>query len=178
MSLEYTLLGLLRRKPRTGYELSKIVARTTNFYWTATRTQVYQSLKRMADRDWIEMETIPQVGKPSRQVYHLQPSGDEAFHQWLRRDPDKPVIKQPLLVQLYFMDCLEKEEVLDKINADMLVHIQRLNEYHEYEKNITRSKRPSKEKLADYLPLMAGIDFEEMQIKWCAKAIKMVEGLD
>lgn len=177
MSLEYTLLGLLRRKPRTGYELSKIVARTTNFYWTATRTQVYQSLKRMAERQWIEMETIPQVGKPSRQVYHLCPSGDEAFFAWLKREPEKPVMKQPLLVQLYFMDCLEKEEVLDKLGAELKIHTRRLQEYREYEKSIAQGQGVSKEKLANYLPLLAGIDFEEMQIAWCNKALAMVEKL-
>jgi len=176
MSLEYTLLGLLKRKPRTGYELSKIVARTTNFYWTATRTQVYQSLKRMAEREWIEMETIPQSGKPSKQVYHLLPSGEDAFKDWLHRVPEKPVIKTPILVQLYFLDCLEKDDVIKKLEAELALRTQSLHEYQEYEKGQKQHQYSSMQKqLADALPLMAGIESEIAMIRWCEQALVMIK---
>ena len=177
MSLEFTLLGLLRRKPRTGYDLSKIVAKTTNFYWTATRTQVYQSLKRMANKGWITPETIWQTGKPSKQMYHIEEVGEEAFLEWMQSSPDEPVLKEPFLVQMYFLDSLSKQEIIEKINAMKKLHEASLKEYQEYGDTIIDPKRSDKENLARSLPWMAGILFEEMWIKWCNEAVKQVEKL-
>lgn len=178
MSLEYTLLGLLSRKPRTGYDLSKIVAKTTNFYWTATRTQVYQSLKRMAQKGWVSTETVWQTGKPSKQMYSLEEDGKEAFEQWLQSSPDEPVLKEPFLVQMYFLDLLTKEQIRNKITSMKEMHEKRLEEYQGYGSTIIDSNRTEKENLARELPWMAGIAFEEMWLKWCDQALDKVEQLD
>ncbi|PKM78181.1 MAG: hypothetical protein CVU90_03940 [Firmicutes bacterium HGW-Firmicutes-15] len=171
MSLEFTLLGLLNRNPRTGYDLSKIVSRTTNFYWTATQTQVYQSLKKMADRGWITSETILQTGKPSKLLYHINPEGQIAFMEWLRDPPDSPTMKEPFMVQMYFLDLLDKEEILNKIKFIQAMHEQRLQEFQEYRGNIVAADKSLKENMARSLPLKAGILFEETWITWCEQAL-------
>ncbi len=177
MSLEFTLLGLLNRKPRTGYDLSKIVSRTTNFYWTATQTQVYQSLKKMADRGWITSETIVQTGKPSKLLYHINTAGEIAFIEWLRDPPDSPTMKEPFMVQMYFLDLLDREEILNKIKSMQAMHEQRLADFLEYRGNIIAADKSPNENLARSLPLMAGILFEEAWIKWCEQALAEVNEL-
>ncbi|MEA1960149.1 MAG: PadR family transcriptional regulator [Bacillota bacterium] len=178
MSLEYTLLGLLNRKARTGYELSKIVAKTTNFYWTATRTQVYQSLKRMAAKDWIEVETVPQIGKPSKQVYHINENGEQAFEDWLLKPPDAPILKEPFLLHMYFLDLLPKEEIIKKIKAMQASHIKQLKEYEEYENTIIDPRRTEKENMARSLPLLNGILLEKTSLQWCEEALRKIETLE
>ncbi len=178
MSLESTLLGLLNRKPRTGYDLSKIVSKTTAFYWTATSTQVYQSLKRMAQKGWVGIETIVQTGKPSKQVYHLKESGREAFVQWLEAEPAKPIQKEPFLVQMYFLNMLGKEDIISKIKQRKAEHVIRLAEFKSYENTVIDPGKSAKENLARRLPLMAGIMQEEFWLDWCEKALQEAQALD
>lgn len=175
MSLEFTLLGLLNRKPRTGYDLSKIVSRTTSFYWTATQTQVYQSLKKMAAQGWITSETIWQSSKPSKLVYHINPEGKDAFMKWLRNPPESPTLKEPILVQMYFLDLLDSEEIAVKIKSIQVMHEQRLREFQEYQEGIVALDKSPRENLARSLPLLAGILFEETWIKWCEQALQEIE---
>lgn len=177
MSLESTLLGLLKRKPRTGYDLSKIVAKTTSFYWNATSTQVYQSLKRMAEKGWVHVETIVQTGKPSRQVYHLNDSGQEAFMKWLQAAPETPTQKEPFLVQMYFLNMLCKTEIIEKLEAYREEHQARWEEFMTYRATINDPAKSEQENLARRLPLEAGIMQEEFWLRWCELALKEVSEL-
>lgn len=177
MSLESTLLGLLKRKPRTGYDLSKIVAKTTAFYWTATSTQVYQSLKKMAEKGWVRVETIIQVGKPSKQVYHINDSGQEAFMKWLQAAPETPTQKEPFLVQMYFLNLLEKQEIIAKLETYQAEHLARLKEFQGYMLTIADPGKNAQENLARRLPLEAGIMQEEFWLRWTELALEEVRRL-
>lgn len=177
MSLEYTLLGLLNRKARTGYELSKIVSKTTNFYWTATSTQVYQSLKKMAAKEWVSVETIWQTSKPSKQVYHIQQEGKKAFEAWLHNPPDSTTLKVPFMIQMYFLDLLGKEEILKKISLVEKEHQDLLKKYNDFKQNIIDPEKTDQENQARYLPLLAGIFTEEAWLKWCETARQEIEKL-
>lgn len=177
MSLESTLLGLLKRRPRTGYDLSKIVAKTTAFYWNATSTQVYQSLKRMAERGWVRVETIVQTGKPSKQVYHINDSGEKAFMKWLQAAPGTPTQKEPFLVQMYFLNMLEKPEIIAKLEAYREEHQARLLEFQGYRSSIMDPDKNEQENLARRLPLEAGIMQEEYWLQWTDMALEEVRRL-
>ncbi|NLG33039.1 MAG: PadR family transcriptional regulator [Syntrophomonadaceae bacterium] len=177
MSLEFTILGLLNRKPRSGYEISKIVSRTTNFYWTATQTQVYQYLKKMAAKEWVAVNTVLQTNKPSKQIYSITPKGAEKFETWLRNPPAPRTVKNSFLVQMYFLDNLSKDEIIKKIQDVQKMHENRLKEYLEYKKGIINHKKSAKENMARYLPLLAGIIIEEGWIKWCEEALEELNTL-
>ena len=47
ITLHSALLGLLARRPLTGYEILKRFTRSVVFFWHAKRSQIYAELKRM-----------------------------------------------------------------------------------------------------------------------------------
>ncbi len=53
MSLKHSLLALLSREAKTGYELSKDVGGSTGFFWTATHQQIYRDLAELERKGWV-----------------------------------------------------------------------------------------------------------------------------
>src|SRR3990172_11811440 len=47
ITLHCALLGLLARRPLTGYEILKRFTRSVVFFWHAKRSQIYAELKRI-----------------------------------------------------------------------------------------------------------------------------------
>ena len=46
--LEYGILGFLKMKPLTGYELKKLFDTSVGYFWWAEQSQIYITLKKMA----------------------------------------------------------------------------------------------------------------------------------
>src|SRR3954452_17926087 len=82
----YVVLGMLRLGKRTGYDIKKLVDKSTRFFWAASYGQIYPELKRLEEAGLIRGEADPRDGR-QRRAYELTKEGDEALDEWLR-DPD------------------------------------------------------------------------------------------
>jgi PadR family transcriptional regulator, regulatory protein AphA len=78
----YAVLGLVASGARTGYELSRVAANSTRFFWAASDGQVYPELRRLSDAGYLTARSEPQGERP-RKVYSLTPAGREALAEWL-----------------------------------------------------------------------------------------------
>lgn len=84
MKIDYVLLGLIRMRPSlSGYEMKDIITRSTGFFFTAHLSQIYPSLKKMADAGWVTFSLQPQEGKPDRKLYTITRAGSKALDAWL-----------------------------------------------------------------------------------------------
>ena len=45
----YVILGMLRNEARSGYEIKRMVDRSTRFFWAASYGQIYPELRRLED---------------------------------------------------------------------------------------------------------------------------------
>src|SRR5215208_7424151 len=75
------ILGFLRFRPRSGYDLKKSVEVSTQFFWGASFGQIYPELKRLERAGLIEVE---QIAERRRKVYRLTAAGERALAEWLR----------------------------------------------------------------------------------------------
>src|SRR3989304_9849086 len=62
ITLHYALLGLLARRPLTGYEILKRFTRSVVFFWNAKRSQIYAELKRMERLGFVASRGPPHPG--------------------------------------------------------------------------------------------------------------------
>ena len=131
----------------------------------------------MAEKGWVRVETIVQIGKPSRQVYHINDIGEQAFMKWLQAAPETPTQKEPFLVQMYFLNMLEKNEIIAKLEAYRDEHLSRFNEFQGYKRTIMDPAKNAQENLARRLPLEAGIMQEEFWLRWTELALLEVRQL-
>jgi DNA-binding PadR family transcriptional regulator len=87
MSLRYAVLGLLARRPSTGYELTQTFDRSLRTSWQARHSQIYPELAKLEAADWVEV-----VGRGARRskTYATTAAGRAELRRWLvEAEPDR-----------------------------------------------------------------------------------------
>jgi DNA-binding PadR family transcriptional regulator len=82
--LGYALLGLLRQKPSSGYQLRKIFAETPMGSFSDSPGAIYPALRRLEDRKLIRVSPNAGPSQRRRKVFQLSPEGVVALKKWLR----------------------------------------------------------------------------------------------
>ena len=59
MSLRHALLGVIKDKPLTGYDLVRHFQGTVGFLWSAPQSQIYPELRRMEAAGLVQAEVAP-----------------------------------------------------------------------------------------------------------------------
>lgn len=122
MKLEHFILGLLKLKPRTGYDLKKYLDSEGRFARPRTPlSQIYNTLKRMTEKGWLTFESEAQDGKPDRKIYSVTPEGDKYFMTWLEQ-PHEPSFRfqdRKFLGKLLFSCFLDDETILEHLRAEL-----------------------------------------------------------
>ena len=83
ISPTHALLGLLVHGERHGYELKRIVDQEFAPYWRIDFAQLYRSLAKMTDANWVQVRVEPGEGAPDRKFYSLTKTGRVALENWL-----------------------------------------------------------------------------------------------
>ncbi len=101
MQIEDAILGLLKGRPMSGYDLKKLMVDSPYMLWSGNNNQVYRALLQLDERGLVACETVHREGAPSRKVYSLTPAGESALASWLAAAlPELPELRKPFLVQL------------------------------------------------------------------------------
>lgn len=84
MKFEYVLLGLLARRPYSGYDLRKWLETEGQFVWAkAHHSQIYRKLGQLETEGWVRHEVDAREGRPDAKVYRLTERGHEALLAWI-----------------------------------------------------------------------------------------------
>jgi len=113
MALKHLLLGLLARKPSSGYSLHKEIFVPMR----PTLSQIYRTLNDMSTEGLVESDRVEQKKLPARNVFHITESGYDELCQWIRSKSELAQIREPLLQILWFGSVVDKEDILSKVRA-------------------------------------------------------------
>jgi DNA-binding PadR family transcriptional regulator len=112
LGIEHTLLGLLDREPRHGYDLFQELGSREGLasVWRLKQGHLYALLGRLEQEGYIVPTLESQDSRPPRKVYALTELGREAFRAWM----ETPVtrgrqLRLEFLAKLHFA-LLESEE--------------------------------------------------------------------
>ena len=107
----YAVLGLLARRPSSGYELGTRAAASIDNFWPLTRTHIYGELAKLEALGYVVGVEVAQELLPDKRVYSVTPQGAQALDAWLANaDPGVPRPRQPMLVKLFFGERLAPEQ--------------------------------------------------------------------
>jgi PadR family transcriptional regulator, regulatory protein AphA len=112
MSLEHAILGFLKDRPRTGYDLKTVFDMTVSHFWPADQSQIYRTLSRLTENGWIETEVIKQDQRLDRKIYHITPEGSEELLRWLSTPVSAKAVRLPKMIQIFFAGYLPEDEKL------------------------------------------------------------------
>jgi DNA-binding PadR family transcriptional regulator len=86
---EAAVLALLALEgERSGYDLTRRVARAIGHVWAPARSQLYAVLPRLAGAGLVSARAVREGGRPEKQLYALAPPGREALAAWLAAEPE------------------------------------------------------------------------------------------
>jgi PadR family transcriptional regulator AphA len=164
------VLGMLSLGPRSGYDIKRVVDRSTRFFWAASYGQIYPELRRLEEEGLIEGEDAPSGGR-SRRVYKLTKAGHDALREWLFGSTVTIEYRDESLLRLFFADSLPREDALLLLEGRKKGHEQYLEILRAIE-NLPGGKDP------DFVDLVLrwGIEFNEWGAQWCEQHLKRLRG--
>jgi PadR family transcriptional regulator AphA len=159
------VLGLLTKKPLSGYDIKAIVDRSTRFFWAASYGQIYPELRRLEAEGMIEGEDRPN-GSRTRRVYHLTDAGRDELVAWLFGSTVTIELRDESLLRLFFADVLPHEQALMLLEGRKRGHEEFLDVLHAID------ARPGTDTPFTDLVLRWGIAFNEWGAKWCEEQLE------
>jgi PadR family transcriptional regulator, regulatory protein AphA len=84
---EAAILGLLRKRPMSGYDLRKDAERSVGYFWAPAKTQIYATLPKLVDAGYARSRKVAQSTRPDKVVYELTKPGLAALRTWIAEAP-------------------------------------------------------------------------------------------
>ena len=159
----------------SGYDLKHMFDSSVQYYWTATHSQIYQTLEKMLKDNLVTQEIIHQVEHPNKKIYHITESGKKELHDWLLTPQELPVMRHKLLIQMAWADELANDEIISLLQAYKDRIRQRLDLYNSGEQQAQLGySRSSRERFLWRMILENGIMTYEQELDWVQR---LIEGL-
>jgi len=156
------ILGMLGRRPMSGYDIKSFVDRSTRFFWAASYGQIYPELRRLADVGLIEGTEEPQGGR-KRISYRLTAAGRRAHRDWLAAPPQIHESRDESLLKIFFSDFAGPEATIAALQAKRDQHAA----IAERLRAIGPQHKPPED--SALLALRFGIAFNDFIVAWCER---------
>ena len=82
-TLGHAILGLLARRPSTGYELARRLDRPVGWFWTARHSQIYPELARLTADGLVRYAESDGRGPRRNKRYRITAAGTRALRAWV-----------------------------------------------------------------------------------------------
>ena len=102
-AVTWAVLGLVASKPRSGYDIKRIVDKTIRHFWAASYGQIYPELKRLEEAGWITGDDVPNGGR-ARRVFSITDAGRDALNGWFGGIETRIELRDESLLRLFFAD--------------------------------------------------------------------------
>jgi DNA-binding PadR family transcriptional regulator len=167
--IAYALLGLLRVKPLSGYEMKAWIDKSIRFFWAASYGQIYPELRRLEAAGLVERESAPQ-GQRQRNVYRLTPDGDAVLHEWLVADDVGYEYRDLGLLKLFLSDGLTAQQQLALLERLAANHARTLEQLRELERGLPAGVGYPRTLVLEY-----GLALHEFNVDWFRRAKQRVK---
>lgn len=175
MSLAHIILGLLQQQERTGYDLkTECFDQCIAHLWQADQAQIYRTLDKLEERSWIACTVEIQHDRPNRKVYRITESGQAELMQWLQLHQPCPMLRDPLLAQIYFAAQLPNEAILHLLEQALTARREKRAECEAIEVP-TVENAESREQIMHRLVLELVTRREQLYVNWLQEAIDTLQ---
>jgi DNA-binding PadR family transcriptional regulator len=168
-AVTWVVVGLVALKPRSGYEIKRIVDRSIRHFWAASYGQIYPELRRLEEEGWIAGEDDPRGGR-SRRVYRITPAGTAALRGWLAGRETRIEMRDESLLRLFFADTLTVDHALGLLQGRR----EGYRQMREYLRSLDDGSGQPDPPFVD-LVYRWGLDYCEWGIEWCEQQARRLK---
>ncbi len=171
-TLGFALLGLLARRPLTGYELTHLLRAPIVYYWSASHSQVYPSLSRLEAEKLVSHRVINGPGPRDTKRYRITSAGRRALTVWTVTLPGAPVNRDELMLKVYSLWTADPQRARAMVAAQREADEATLRHYEEMERAMHREHpaalaNPATPEFSSYATLRRGLSYQAHAIAWC-----------
>ncbi|MEU1178554.1 PadR family transcriptional regulator [Streptomyces sp. NPDC005820] len=180
MSLKYAVLASLLEGEASGYELAKLFDVSFANFWSSTPQQLYRELERLAQDGLIEARVVQQERRPNKRMFTLTEAGRTDLDAFAATAPRRPTaIRDELLIKIQAVDGVDPGAGLALIEERLGWARAKLARYRRVRERLLAGRTEDEylagtDRIGPYLTLMAGIGFEEENIRWCERATVLI----
>ncbi|MFC9926510.1 PadR family transcriptional regulator [Streptomyces sp. NPDC127190] len=180
MSLKYAVLAALLEGEASGYELSKVFDVSLANFWPATPQQLYRELERLAQDGLVQARTVRQERRPDKRMFTLTEAGRTELKSFAAAPPKRPTaVRDEVLIKIQAMDDGDPEATRALIEERRGWARGKLDRYRRVRERLLAGRTEEEylrtaDRVGPYLTLMAGITFEEENLRWCERALAVV----
>ncbi len=111
MNIRFAILGLLRAKSMSGYDIKKAMQDSPYLLWSGNNNQVYTALLSLCREEALTCETVHQENGPSKKMYRLTEAGQQQLLETFQAaELPLPDYRNWFLLLWSQIDVLPKEE--------------------------------------------------------------------
>lgn len=172
-TLKFAVLGLLNRRPMTGYEIGKEFDYELGQFWNAKHSQIYPELKKLLDEGLVVFDVEISGDILEKKRYTITEKGQLELLKWLHKD--EPVEKTPkdiFRLRMYFSNNLDLESRIHLLESQLIQHKKRLSILNKTMEQYQGGVPPHyTDRFGDFIVLESAILREEYVIKWIDKCM-------
>jgi DNA-binding PadR family transcriptional regulator len=168
-TLGCAIMGLLARRELTGYQISKSMKGTHDYFWTAQHSQIYAELGKLAEDGLVIPTVVDGPGPRDTRRYAITRDGLQALQEWLVSPPGASLERDEFIVRVWSMWLLEPEAARSMVSNHRAEHRRRLVAYEVMERDTLEDgpPAPNTSAFATYAALRAGLSYERHRTDWC-----------
>jgi PadR family transcriptional regulator, regulatory protein AphA len=171
---QYAVLGALSIKPMSGYEIMKLMAGSTNYFWAESNGQLYPTLAELAKVKLITVKNQV-TGTKKRKIYTLTKAGEKKLKEWLIKDENSFSRRDELLLKLFYGANVSPDISIKHINNHITKCKVALETYTDIAKNLEELVRQKQHPVYYLLTVRAGIQRANAELEWSKEAIKLIK---
>lgn len=172
-TLGFALLGLLARRPRTGYELAAALRAPIGYFWSAGHSQIYPELGRLEDGGLVRHRVIAGPGPRDNKRYAVTAAGRRALADWAGTSTGpSPQPRDEFLLKVYSLWLVDQDRARALVRVRREEHAAQLAAYETLraateQESGTALHDPSTPEFASYATLRCGLSYERHAVSWC-----------
>ena len=164
----YVILGMLRTRSHTGYEIKAIVDHSTRFFWAASYGQIYPELKRLEEAGLVKGEAASQ-GARRRRSFSLTPEGRRELEDWISSgEPLHHELRHEGLLRFFFADVVEPAEQLELVRDIRAMHERTRDEMQAIRPHAEEARAERNQEFP-LRTLEFGIAYQDFVVDWCSR---------
>lgn len=171
----YALLGMLSHQPMSGYDIKKVLYRSTQYFWQESDGQIYPILAELLKEKCITSLAIESQGNRTRKVYQISSKGLEELKDWLVQEVVPTIPRNELLLKLFFGSMVPLEITQKHILEHQRQLNKRLETYQEITKGLADEKSPYQ--LYWQMTVEFGKQIVQAQLNWCEDSLQTLKKL-
>ncbi|KUN63183.1 PadR family transcriptional regulator [Streptomyces griseorubiginosus] len=181
MSLKYAVLAALLEGEASGYELSKVFDVSLANFWPATPQQLYRELERLAQDGLIEARVVQQERRPNKRLFTLTETGRRELGAFAGEPPRRPAaLRDEFLIKIQAMDGTDPEATRALFEERLSWARGKLARYERVRERFLDGRTEAEylrdaERIGPYLTLLGGIALESETVRWCERALVILE---